>query len=140
MVGDHFYQGFLTWACRARTLQGRKLVVQTILLPRLWHYTAVVVVSAERLTKWQSMVNVYIQSGNTTREVRTSSLLHAGFQYDRRVGWKSPHVVSIIAKQQIMRLQVLVQSAGSEDSTWSYLARQAFAECMGSYHRESSFD
>ena len=91
-------------------------------------------------SQMESMVIGYIQSGNTTREVRTSSLLHAGLQYDRRVGWKSPHLTSIIAKQRIMRLQVLVQSVGSEGSSWSYLARQAFAECMGSYHRESSFD
>ncbi|KAH9118246.1 hypothetical protein AeMF1_008466, partial [Aphanomyces euteiches] len=37
-ISDKFYKSFTTWACRARTLKGRRLLVNTMILSQLWHY------------------------------------------------------------------------------------------------------
>ncbi|KAF1336049.1 putative Pollike protein, partial [Globisporangium splendens] len=49
-----FYEGFLLWFRRARTLRGRLLVALTMVLSRLWHYMVHVPVPDRIVKKWQS--------------------------------------------------------------------------------------
>ncbi|KAH9148152.1 hypothetical protein AeRB84_008395, partial [Aphanomyces euteiches] len=55
-LSDSFYQSFITWGCRARTLRGRRLLANTMMLSKLWHYTAVIHIPEDTVAKWQSMV------------------------------------------------------------------------------------
>ena len=59
-ISDAFYTTFVEWGCRARTLKGRRLLVNTMILSKLWHYTAVLPVPRDLVSKWQTMVaNIY---------------------------------------------------------------------------------
>ncbi|OQS01886.1 hypothetical protein THRCLA_21579 [Thraustotheca clavata] len=51
-LNDKFLACFQQWGCRARTLQGRKLLVNTVMLSLLWHVTAVVPVPDAMVQRW----------------------------------------------------------------------------------------
>ena len=54
---DRFYSGFRHWFRRARTVRGRLLVAQTMVLSRLWHFTTHFSIPQHTLRRWQSMLN-----------------------------------------------------------------------------------
>uniref|UniRef100_K3XCY9 Uncharacterized protein n=1 Tax=Globisporangium ultimum (strain ATCC 200006 / CBS 805.95 / DAOM BR144) TaxID=431595 RepID=K3XCY9_GLOUD len=56
-LDQRFYDGFKMWYRRARTLRGRLLVAQTMVLSRLWHYTQHVSIPTAVVKRWQSMLN-----------------------------------------------------------------------------------
>ncbi|OQR84007.1 hypothetical protein ACHHYP_14030, partial [Achlya hypogyna] len=45
-LNDRFLASFQQWGCRARTIHGRRLLTNTMLLSQLWHITAVLPVPA----------------------------------------------------------------------------------------------
>ncbi|OQR85736.1 hypothetical protein ACHHYP_11467 [Achlya hypogyna] len=53
MLNDRFMSCFQQWGCRACTLQGRRLLVNTVMLSLLWHVTAVVPVPVAMVERWQ---------------------------------------------------------------------------------------
>ncbi|EFX61360.1 hypothetical protein DAPPUDRAFT_340007 [Daphnia pulex] len=54
-LSDKFLSVFPIWGGRARTLQGRKLIVSTMMLSMLWHVTASIVVPKSTIDIWQQM-------------------------------------------------------------------------------------
>ncbi|KAF0706572.1 hypothetical protein As57867_006715, partial [Aphanomyces stellatus] len=59
MFGHNLPQGAQQWGCRARTLQGRRLLANTVMLSLLWHVTKATPVPPETVDTWQSMLCRY---------------------------------------------------------------------------------
>ncbi|RHY97514.1 hypothetical protein DYB26_011740 [Aphanomyces astaci] len=74
---DKLYETFRIWGCRARTMNGRRLLVQTVILSILWLFTAAVVVPPKQIAAWQSLVNKFIQNRVVDPTHKTVSLMQA---------------------------------------------------------------
>nr|CCA22927.1 AlNc14C173G8057 [Albugo laibachii Nc14] len=70
---DSFYSRFRYWFPRARTVRGRLLVAQTMVLSRLWHFTTHFSIPQYILRRWQSMLNDLFRVESTSGIQRTSS-------------------------------------------------------------------
>ncbi|KAG3006508.1 hypothetical protein PC121_g25434, partial [Phytophthora cactorum] len=81
---QRFYDGFKAWYRRARTLRGRLLVAQTMVLSRLWHYTQHVSVPTAVVKRWQSMLNRFVLSRKHDREASHIQLIPREFLFQRR--------------------------------------------------------
>ena len=53
---DRFYGGLRQWFRHARTVRGRLLVTQTMVLSRLWHFTTHFNIPLHLRRRWQSML------------------------------------------------------------------------------------
>jgi hypothetical protein len=137
---ESLYNTFRMWGCRARTLRGRRLLVQSVILPILWHFTAVIVVPPKTLDAWQSIVNRFIQNRVTEPSKRSMSLLQAAHQYDKELGWKVPHLRSIISYQRLRRLQLLLTANRDGDDFWATLVDGMFRAATEPYYRPSQHD
>ncbi|ETV90086.1 hypothetical protein H310_15082, partial [Aphanomyces invadans] len=113
---------------------------QTVILPTLWHFTAVVVVSPKQAASWQSLVNKFIQNRTADPTKKTVSLMQAAHQYDRSVGWRVPHIASIIATQRLTRLRLLLRSPTETDNQWACLAHEMFDAALKPGNRPHRFD
>ncbi|ETV67859.1 hypothetical protein H257_15983 [Aphanomyces astaci] len=96
---------FQQWGCRARTLQGRRLLANTVMLSLLWHVTAALPVPPAMVQSWQSMLNRYILGRKIIPTDRYSPLLAASLQFDSKLGLGLPHVASRIRAQRLQILQ-----------------------------------
>ena len=74
-LNTRFLACFQQLGCRARTIQGRRLLVNTMMLSLLWHVTAVVPVPVAMVAQWQSMINKYIMGRKSTPTDRYRPLL-----------------------------------------------------------------
>ncbi|GMF30607.1 unnamed protein product [Phytophthora lilii] len=48
------------WKGRARTLLGRKLIVQTLILSLLWYFTSAMIIPNRFINRWQAMINQFV--------------------------------------------------------------------------------
>ncbi|KAF0716029.1 Aste57867_3065 [Aphanomyces stellatus] len=103
-IEGKFYNSFLRWGLRARTQTGRRLLVNTMILSQLCHFTHVLVVPPERLAKWQSMVFKCIVGRKLRREERQVSIVHQVVAYHPTLGLKVPHIPSVFRYQRVQRL------------------------------------
>uniref|UniRef100_K3WR62 Reverse transcriptase domain-containing protein n=1 Tax=Globisporangium ultimum (strain ATCC 200006 / CBS 805.95 / DAOM BR144) TaxID=431595 RepID=K3WR62_GLOUD len=76
---QRFYDGFKMWYRRARTLRGRLLVAQTMVLSRLWHYTQHVSIPSSVVKRWQSMLNKFVLSRKHDRDATHIQLIPKEF-------------------------------------------------------------
>ena len=134
VIEDKFYASFLKWGCRARTWRGRRLLVNTMILSQLWHYTMVLIIPPTTIAKWQSMVTKFVISRKTQATDRLISTMSSGLAYHRKVGLKIPHIASHIAKQRITRLQLLVQSDREPETLWTHLPKILWNRCVGNFN------
>jgi exonuclease III len=105
---QRFYDGFKMWYRRARTVRGRLLVAQTMVLSRLWHYTQHVSIPATVVKRWQSMLNRFVLSRKHDRDASHIQLIPQEFLYQRRSdgGLGIPSLEAHLKRQ---RLQLLLQ-------------------------------
>ena len=105
---QRFYDGFKLWYRRARTLRGRLLVAQTMILSRLWHYTQHVFIPRSTVRRWQSMVNRFVLSRQHDRTSSHVQLIPSAFLYQRccNGGLGIPYLDAHLHRQ---RLQLLLQ-------------------------------
>ncbi|KAF1315212.1 putative Pollike protein, partial [Globisporangium splendens] len=105
---QRFYDGFKAWYRRARTLRGRLLVAQTMVLSRLWHYTQHVSIPSSVVKRWQSMLNRFVLSRKHDREASHIQLIPREFLYQRRSdgGLQIPSLEAHLKRQ---RLQLVLQ-------------------------------
>ncbi|KAF0704052.1 Aste57867_7444 [Aphanomyces stellatus] len=94
-----------------------------MILSQLWHYTAVLTIPVDTLTKWQSMVMKFIVGRKISREDGFMSPIHPGLAYDPNIGLKLPHIPSRVQFQRIQRLQLLVRSDHEESLLWTFLPK-----------------
>ncbi|KAH9071724.1 hypothetical protein Ae201684P_009143 [Aphanomyces euteiches] len=71
---------FITWGCRARTLRGRRLLANTMMLSKLWHYTAVIHIPEDTVAKWQSMVYKFILTRKRHKQDKHMSLINSAWR------------------------------------------------------------
>ena len=78
---DRFYGGFRQWFRRARTVRGRLLVAQTMVLSRLWHFTTHFTIPQHFVRRWQSMLNRFVLSRKYERDSTHVQLIKSDFLY-----------------------------------------------------------
>ncbi|CAK4691373.1 unnamed protein product [Aphanomyces euteiches] len=76
MIHDKYLSAYTKWTCRARTIQGRRVLASTLILSLIWHVTAVKVVTDELLQKWQRVLTNYILGLKTIDDPKARPLLH----------------------------------------------------------------
>ncbi|OWZ00644.1 Pol Polyprotein [Phytophthora megakarya] len=76
-----FYRGFVVWGRRARTVQGRLLIVRTVILSTLWHFTPHVTIPTSVINQWQQMVNKLILSRKFDPESKFIQLAKSDLAY-----------------------------------------------------------
>ena len=103
-----FYDGFKQWYRRARTLRGRLLVAQTMILSRLWHHAHHVSIPSPTVRRWQSMMNRFVLSRKHDRASTHVQLIPNEFLYQRchDGGLGFPCLAAHLKRQ---RLQLLLQ-------------------------------
>ncbi|CAI5734027.1 unnamed protein product [Peronospora farinosa] len=111
-----FYDGFKLWHRRARTLRGRLLVAQTMILSRLWHYTQHVSIPGTIVKRWQSMLNKFVLCRKHDRHESHVQLIPTDFLYQRR-GDGGLGVPSLAAHLKRQRLQFLLQFISAATTT-----------------------
>ena len=76
---DRFYGVFRQWFRRARTLCGRLLVAQTLVLLRSWHFTTHLNIPQYILCRWQTMLNRFVLSRKYERDLIHVQLIESEF-------------------------------------------------------------
>lgn len=135
-----FYSSFATWGFRARTLAGRRLIVQNKVLPRLWYYTTTLAVPPATVEAMQSMVSKFILRAKLFRHDRYICTARKGLQFDPEAGLRFPHVASIICKQRLRMLQRMSMPTDPAIASWRHLAVPSFAEALGTMGRPDLWD
>lgn len=113
-LDQRFYDGIKAWYRRARTLRGRLLVAQTMVLSRLWHYTPHVLVPLAVVRRWQSMLNRFVLSRKHDRDAQHVQLIPADFLYQRRCdgGLGIPTLNATLKRQRLGLLLQFMSAAG----------------------------
>jgi hypothetical protein len=112
-LDQRFYDGFKTWYRRARTLRGRLLVAQTMVLSRLWHYTQHVSIPSAVVKRWQSMLNRFVLSRKHDRDASHIQLIPQEFLYQRRSdgGLQIPNLEAHLKRQRLALLLQFMRAA-----------------------------
>ncbi|KAH9120872.1 hypothetical protein AeMF1_007142 [Aphanomyces euteiches] len=111
-----------------------------MILSQLWHYTMVLPIPDNTVRKWQSMVNKFVMSRRTLAEDKYLALAPSGLIHDSKTGFKVPHIASVIRKQRVTRLQLLVQADQDEPPQWAILPTDRLSRCMYPYSRVANWD
>ncbi len=137
VLRDKFLAAFPLWGGRARTIQGRKLLVSTMLLSILWHVTAAVPIPQPIVDEMQSMTNKFILGRKTLRADKYRTFINRPLQHDKQLGLGIPHVASIIRQQRLVRVQQLMATPRSNVTpSWRPLVQRQFARVMGQLYRD----
>ncbi|OQR82340.1 hypothetical protein ACHHYP_16201 [Achlya hypogyna] len=110
-----FYLCFRAWAFRARTLQGRRLLVQSVVMSTLRYYTEVVPIPPKRLVRWQAMITNFVLGKKTRPGERYMALVKGSVRHDTDVGLAIPHVATMVPLQRLRRLQLLLAHGHDSD-------------------------
>jgi exonuclease III len=138
LINERFLASFQQWGCRARTLQGRRLLANTVMLSLLWHVTAAISVPPGMVQSWQAMLNRYILGRKTVPTDRYRSLLSSPLQFDMKLGLGLPHVASRIRAQRLQLLQRAMAMPTADRALWQPLVLRQFERAMGRLYRESN--
>lgn len=140
---QRFYDGFKLWYRRARTLRGRLLVAQTMILSRLWHYTQHVSIPRTIVKRWQSMLNKFVLCRKHDRHESHVQLIPTDFLYQRR-GDGGLGVPSLAAHLKRQRLQFLLQFISAATTThirnWTTASSELLKLLLPCTDRSSALD
>ncbi|KAH9087938.1 hypothetical protein Ae201684P_014483 [Aphanomyces euteiches] len=100
------------------TLKGRRLLVSTMILSQLLHYTMVLPIPDKYRAKMAVHGQQVVMSRRTLAEDKYLALAPSGLIHDSKTGFKVPHIASVIRKQRVTRLQLLVQADQDEPPQW----------------------
>ncbi|KAL8024079.1 putative reverse transcriptase domain, Endonuclease/exonuclease/phosphatase superfamily [Plasmopara halstedii] len=116
-LDQRFYDGFKAWYRRARTLRGRLLVAQTMVLSRLWHYTQHASIPVPIVKRWQSMLNRFVLSRKHDRDASHVQLIPNEFVHQRRSeGGLGVPILDAHLKRQRLGLLLQFMRAASDAS------------------------
>ncbi|OWZ21842.1 Pol Polyprotein [Phytophthora megakarya] len=98
------------WKGRARTLMGRRLIVQVVILSILWYFTTVVNIPVRFLNLWQSVVTRYILYNRVGTEPGGINIVKKGLATRRQEddGIGVPILTLSIRRQRYTLLQQLI--------------------------------
>jgi hypothetical protein len=121
------------WRYRARTLYGRLLLANSVVLSVLWHFTPHFDFSKSTIERWQRMVANYVLYGtppDTKRKLHLISReLHALPKTDG--GIQIPQIQATILRQRFNMLQDLIRVNTSSPEQWAIVAGKLFARALG---------
>jgi len=138
LLNDRFLASFAHWGCRARTIQGRRVLATSVVLATLWYVTAVTVIPERYVKVWQRMLNNYVVGSKTDMEDTYRPPIHQMWLHDRRLGLGIPHISSKIRGQRLRLLQrLMTASSSAERPAWATLVLAQFARCMQTAWRDS---
>ena len=130
----------LKWGFRGRTLMGRVLLVKSVVLSILWHFTPVLTIPPTLITRWQAMIRKYVLCRRLTVDDPEYTLLQASYQFDPLLGLGIPHIASCIRYQRLRLLQTLLHTRHDHSQPWAGLAWHQLTLTMGDFHRVDSND
>lgn len=139
-LNDKFLNAFIRWFRRARTLQGRKLMVHTQCLSLLWHITATTLIPTNMLKQWQQLVNKFILGRKYTLEAKYTSLIPYRYAYDKHVGLGVPQIIHTIKKQHITTIQRLCKEHHPNILNWTTLPVAFYEESLDPIARRGRMD
>ncbi|RHZ12992.1 hypothetical protein DYB37_011542, partial [Aphanomyces astaci] len=138
LLNERFMACFQQWGSRARTLQGRRLLANTVMLSLLWHVTMALPVPPAMVQRWQAMLSRYILGRKTVPTDRYRPLLPTTLHYDHKLGLGLPHVASRIRSQRLQLLQRAMTQSTADRPLWQPLVLRQFERSMGQLYRASN--
>jgi hypothetical protein len=138
LLHDKFLATLPQWQCRARTLNGRKVIANSLILSQIWHLTAVAPIPDTMVSVWQRLISNYVLGSRTTDDPKYRAHIHKMWHYDSRLGLGIPHIASKIRTQRLLLLQRLMRpSVLTPPPPWVPLVQQQFAQCLEHLYRPS---
>ncbi|KAF1331473.1 putative Pollike protein, partial [Globisporangium splendens] len=142
-LDQRFYDGFKSWYRRARTLRGRLLVAQTMVLSRFWHYTQHVSVPSAVVRRWQSMLNRFVLSRKHGRDATHVQLIPSEFLYLRRAdgGLGVPCLDAQLKRQRlVLSMQFVAQARASSGRWWTTASTELLRSILPRYSGSHALD
>ncbi|KAF1315557.1 putative Pollike protein, partial [Globisporangium splendens] len=142
-LDQRFYDGFKMWYRRARTLRGRLLVAQTMVLSRLWHYTQHVSIPSSVVKRWQSMLNRFVLSRKHDRDASHIQLIPKEFLYLPRSegGLQIPSIEAQLKRQRLQHLLQFMRSASkSDERSWTTPSAELLTAVLPRVGRRTALD
>ncbi|KAF1315563.1 putative Pollike protein, partial [Globisporangium splendens] len=142
-LDQRFYDGFKSWYRRARTLRGRLLVAQTMVLSRLWHYTQHVSVPSAVVRRWQSMLNRFVLSRKHDCDTTHVQLIPSEFLYLRRAdgGLGVPCLDAQLKRQRlVLSMQFVAQARASSGRWWTTASTELLRSILPRYSGSHALD
>ena len=140
LLDQRLHQAILHWGFRGRTLMGRVLLVKSVVLSILWHFSMVLQLPPTLIRRWQSMIRKYILCRRLKSEDTQYTLLSATYQFDTCLGLGIPHLQSCLRYQRLKLLQILLNHHQDPSQPWARLVWQQFSQSLGDFHRQGSQD
>ncbi|KAH9114792.1 hypothetical protein LEN26_012576 [Aphanomyces euteiches] len=142
LLHDKYLASYVTWACRARTVQGRRVLASSLILSQIWHITALRPIPDTVVTQWQRALANYILGSKTVTDPKARHLLHQMWHHEKVLGPGIPHIASSIRVQRLKLLQRLIRHYDKQDSPhWAQLVMEQFSQCLsGLYCKSHPFD
>ncbi|KAF1329066.1 putative Pollike protein, partial [Globisporangium splendens] len=140
---QRFYEGFKAWYRRARTLRGRLLVAQTMVLSRLWHYTQHVTIPATVVKRWQSMLNRFVLSRKYDRDASHIQLIPREFLYHRKRdgGLGIPSLDAQLKRQRLALLLQFMRAANNASArNWTTASVELLTSVLPRYGERQALD
>ena len=138
---DHrLHQAILLWGFRGRTLMGRVLLVKSVVLSILWHFSFVLQIPPNLVRRWQTMIRKYILCRRLKPTDPHYTLLSATYQFDPLLGLGIPHIDSCLRYQRLRLLQLLLNNYQDPTQPWAKLVWQQLSQSLGDFHRAGSQD
>ena len=144
-LDEKIYKNIVMWHRRARTLEGRKLLANSVILSCLWHVALHFNIDQDHIRRWQTTINQFILRGY--RSDRTSKsklqLIPSRYLYQDRVdsGLQFPQIQAVLRQQRLSMLQQFVhqvqqpvQHPSRARFQWSSVAEILFRDALGPYH------
>ncbi|KAF1328765.1 putative Pollike protein, partial [Globisporangium splendens] len=140
---QRFYDGFKMWYRRARTLRGRLLVAQTMVLSRLWHYTQHVSIPSSVVKRWQSMLNRFVLSRKHDRDASHVQLIPKEFLYLPRSdgGLQIPSIEAQLKRQRLQHLLQFMRAVSKPDErSWTTPSAELLTAVLPRVGRRTALD
>ena len=139
-LDKRLHAAILQWGFRGRTLMGRVLLVKSVVLSILWHFSMVIKIPPTLIRRWQTAVRKYVLCRRLKPEDPHYTLLSASYQFDPLKGLGIPHIASCIRYQRLRLLQILITSYKDPKQPWAGLVWQQLSHSLGDFHRNGSYD
>ena len=143
MLDQRFYDGIKLWHRRARTLRGRLLVAQTMVLSRLWHYTQHVSIPQVVVRRWQAMLNRFVLSRKHDRDAKHVQLIPGEYVYQRRSdgGLGVPVLDAQLKRQRLaLLLQFMHAARVTSERNWATASVELLASVLPRYGGRHALD
>ena len=140
ILDQRLHNAILLWGYRGRTLMGRVLLVKSVVLSILWHFSMVIQIPPTLIRRWQTMVRKYVLCRRLKPEDPHYTLLSASYQFDPLSGLGIPHIASCLRYQRLRLLQTLITTHQDPNQQWAGLIWRNISQSLGDFQREGSND